>query len=548
MSELHPNPDHNFNLKNKAKEIEHKLNRITAAADITVSNCLKKVIKDPKKVKRIKGAVETSIMSGVAFVATLTGQHLLGVDIMGSEIEKTDVKRLSLDLGSTEMPFSREKLELSLKLKNAKYAQYPNCNFNITWDEKTDFPLKYFSSEDKKDVILDQEKLKKLREKAISSKETQIIAGIVVNGNGAFIGSGMAGDRDYLREHPYVLELPKDVLSEAELSKKGVTIIQPEGTQLYIRKGAFGDGGPLENLSKAGRKLNIILVNGGVLDDKYLKDPQYKDIVESFSERNRSVGNYRNALVWNEVKNMQKWQNELKKLSKKGFSSQDIENLILESKIKIYNYSKLYSDEQIRREDNNFNKAGEYCLHGKTPLAIVYLGSQKSFHTEYLCFNKDGNIVLMQRNPAEGSVSIAYNQNYPNPKDYPMNENASHDDPDSYPYSGVSPGFILRHEIKHEELIEGAKKIIKRAGLPWRMEEKIGREIGNGYLPNSNEYDTDMATAKDIQSAWDRWVASGYKDDSGYCFVFRTPIQWGGVGYILTYDPNFKSSQPTPRS
>lgn len=95
---------------------------------------------------------------------------------------------------------------------------------------------------------------------------------------------------------------------------------------------------------------------------------------------------------------------------------------------------------------------------------------------------------------------------FPDPNEFMINPDASPNNPKSYPYGGVTPGFTLRHEIAHAKFLNGS------------------------LFPNNSEYDTDMEAMRGIREAWNKWQASGKKDDSGYYFALRD----NNGRYILT--------------
>jgi len=94
------------------------------------------------------------------------------------------------------------------------------------------------------------------------------------------------------------------------------------------------------------------------------------------------------------------------------------------------------------------------------------------------------------------------------PSQLTLNPEASPHKPRSYLVNNPPPGFVLNHEVSHDVLIGSARAKGKKA--------------------DGSEYRTDLLALETIQKAREKWVNSGYKDDSGYFFVFETP-----EGYIL---------------
>ena len=99
-----------------------------------------------------------------------------------------------------------------------------------------------------------------LKEKAISSKEPQILAIFPFYGLSFVFGDHY--NPKHPEQHQELQNLPEDVLSDSELLGKGVEIIQSDKTHLHIRKRAFEEDGPLADFNSTHRKLTIVLVDG----------------------------------------------------------------------------------------------------------------------------------------------------------------------------------------------------------------------------------------------------------------------------------------------
>ncbi|MDO8599828.1 MAG: hypothetical protein Q7R44_00240, partial [bacterium] len=134
-----------------------------------------------------------------------------------------------------------------------------------------------------------------------------------------------------------------------------------------------------------------------------------------------------------------------------------------------------------------------------------------------LFFDELGNLVSVGRR--YGRSGLNSDQTYPDPSSFKLNPNASPKGPDFYPYGAQTLGFALRHEISHDIL--------------------MAQQWNNSGTMDTNEYDTDMKAMESLKQAWERWVNSGYKDNSGYPFILRLP---DGT-YILTRKKPHKSSK-----
>lgn len=87
---------------------------------------------------------------------------------------------------------------------------------------------------------------------------------------------------EFSLEHPVRKDLPNDVLSARKLKEKGVEIMQSDNTDLYIREGAFEEGGPLADYAKGEYNLKIVLLNSPILSEVFMRDPKYKEIKDIF--------------------------------------------------------------------------------------------------------------------------------------------------------------------------------------------------------------------------------------------------------------------------
>ncbi len=406
---------------------------------------------------------------------------------------------------ASEPTFSSKPTEIT-KEPEYDYSEY--WGVKVAFDKKSGLPVKYVL-EDGKEVRFDMEQMKKLREEALISGESQIATMILldnaIQGNKRSYGT----ESDYSIEHPKITDLPSDVLSEEELGSKGVSIIQAGNiTNLFIRRGAFEEGNSLAAFNNTGRKLTILLLDGSIIDPKYLVDPKYTNTVNNIPQENRSVKDRRDFMVKNAGANIDGIRQAIKKLKESNkIVDQSLVELMFEQKKIGYRYKNLMSDEQIRNEYFDPQAQGLYHLFKDNTTIFLSLGGHAfNYITVYITPKGFGRLSSETISGSEGHLSRR--QTHPSPQDFIQNPNASADKPFSYPYGPQTPGLVLRHELGHNELERQQKPIY-------------------------SEYMADTIAMDGIRKAWDKWLTSGYKDNSSYYYVFQLPPEAGG-GYILT--------------
>lgn len=396
---------------------------------------------------------------------------------------------------------------------------------------------------DGKKVSLDKEEVLESRDNAIQNKEPQLISIFPLD---------TSYDFRYSSEHPKTSELPDDVLSEEELESKGVKIVQADNTDLHIRKSAFEKGGLLADFNNTGRKLTIVLanvpyiINGGFKWDS-VNGTDWKIYIPNIEAQKSAIDAYRAEML-------SKFEGELENQIQDE-SAQEASSKIIRLKTNVFFYKNLLTDSQIAEEIASSSQkevAGIYLLGvgggevtmitgGKTTVMIIectrdgcsttqkiindeekrvttrtpyndstiVVAVGKTFQEfEGLFFDESGNLAPVEGR--YGGSGLNSGQTYPDPSNFKLNPNASDEGPDFYPYAGQTPGFVLRHEIDHDRL--------------------MAQQWNEGGAMNMNEYDTDMRAMEGVRQAWEKWVKSGYKDNTGFPFVLRLP---DGT-YILT--------------
>ncbi len=333
---------------------------------------------------------------------------------------------------------------------------------------------------------------------------------------------------------PETLSLPQDVLSSEELLQKGIEIIQAKSTNLYIRSGAFEKGEPLSGIRSTRRKMTIALLDAPIVNRAALSDPKYDSIRDYLTELDytNQINNFKQMssesstdylarlrTITNEVSSDLKIQNP-----QTGLNA--IEESMLRCKEQSLLLGTLNEAELISVvASGGFlgDTAGGMYMTKNNGHEVILLATGKALpavnhYTLYFTPNgevkyKSSNLASLMGNSKTFS-SVSEEQTHPNPEDFKLNVGAHPGNPKSYPYGAQTPGQSLRHEISHDKLV--------RQTVP----------------ASYNEYDTDMLAMDGIKSAWDKWVGSGYKDNSGYYFVFSLP----DGGYILTQNQRPQSS------
>ena len=480
-------------------------NSISASADISVSDAFKKLPKNRRPL--IKRLAIKAVLTASAFSIIISSG-------CGNKEQQNSPTPLTPTPISTPLaPEATKTPEPTLTPKPAETMQEPQYEYEhrlglkVAFDKKNGLPAKYIF-EDGREVKFDMEEVGKIREKALSSGESEIVSMVLLdNAIQNPKTSYLMRDNNYSLDHPKTAELPKDVLSEDELMDRGVTVFQAENiTNFYIRKGAFEEGAILANFNHTGKELKILILDGSVIDPKYLNDPKYQDAINKIPEENRSVKDRRDYMIKNAGWNLEGMRRAIKKLkeSNKTIDPYYEESIFEQKKIE-YRYKNLMTDDQILKEYFSENAQGLHSPSKDNKTIFLSLGG-RNFNYVTIYIDPDGFGRIQSKTSSGSAGRVEQKQTYPNPQDFQINPTASPNNTLSYPYAAVTPGLVARHELVHTE----------------------------------SEYETDMKAMQSIRDAWDKWVESGYKDNTGYHFVFRLPPEAGG-GYILTRGKKPKS-------
>ena len=198
---------------------------------------------------------------------------------------------------------------------------------------------------------------------------------------------------------------------------------------------------------------------------------------------------------------------------------------LINPKVGLYelNNSSLISDDMLRQHmvlfmgSDDEKHDGAY-FGGNNPTIFLAVGDAINVRFVVCYFTSEGEVKIVSH-PWETSMlqlnkGVSASGSHPNPQDFLIDPHSSPDMPSSYAYGkSKTPGIEFRHELVHDVFIT--------------------QRQNKGEKPDYSEYNTDIEAMRTIQEAWDKWIMFGYKDNSGYYFVFRLPPEAGG-GYILT--------------
>lgn len=412
----------------------------------------------------------------------------------------------------------------------------------FTLDENN-VPISYKTPEGKI-VNFDRDQLEITRKKATSSKEPEIHTVIDIPEN-----SQVATQTQNSHEHPVMQELPQDILSEQELQARGINILQSDNTQLYIRSKAFEKDGPLADYSPDNKnQLKIVLLNAPLVSDAYMNDPKYKDIQKIYQ---KAYGKTRTDLEQFRSEQIQEIQQEIETVRKEAkpdesFSQNNnfYKNNLIALKLEQYRLEHADKEELLTRIVPSSSDDIGGLFFSNVPinidqtgsLVILAVGKTKAPKNSLaVVCDSNGNFSIMAISNLSPNMEPKADQSHPNPNSLSRNPQASSDRSNTYPYAAQSAGFALRHELEHNVLISGPLRKV-RTGDFKNKDGSINftaytEAVRNAMLKrNKSEYDTDEKAMTGIRAAWERWQSSGYKDNSGYYFIFRLPTG----GYILT--------------
>ncbi len=315
---------------------------------------------------------------------------------------------------------------------------------------------------------------------------------------------------DFSEKHPVEAYLPKDTLTDAELKKRGIEIIQSDYTELHIREGAFRDGELLSGYKDGKRKLIFVMIDEEVVSRHYLKDPKFNSVRELAAP-------YEDVDVEGLREKMVKGYNseiDLNRKSLKDYGSEEYYLSILDLKTFIYHTQHLMSAKelldvsirsaQLKSKDHQ-TVLGQYHQDtyddkgNMTSPAVIFVAMgepPKSRDYLRIYFDKKGETVVDNFvNRAEGSdVALSDLQALPGPNDIGRRSYIN-EAQDTYILDPDWPGVRIRHEASHNFLMADQKE-------------------------PASEYGADEEVIATFKRARDEFDRTG--DNSGYYFVLRS--------------------------
>ena len=339
-------------------------------------------------------------------------------------------------------------------------------------------------------------------------------------------------------QHPPTPELPRDVLPEAELQKRGISILQAESTKLYIREGAFVSGEPLSAFNSTGRKLTIALLDTPVVSEVGLTSYKYNEVRHRLSDTETqhtpAIQKFRQGELFVTVNALKSIREAIARQTltdgpiDKNTGLSLIEHNIFLCKQQPYLFN-LMSDSEALTLIVSKGMLRTGLIGGYFPpssdqgLAVIFLAvgsTRPAIDAITFYFTPRGEFKTKELSGLElagnnVTPSPTREQSYPDPKDFVERVYVPAIRSDYYPYGPQTAGQSLRHEVAHDKLI-----------------------MQTNGKPNFREYDTDIQAMKGIEGAWEKWVNSGFRDNSGYYFVFSLPEG----GYILTQNQQPKQT------
>lgn len=377
----------------------------------------------------------------------------------------------------------------------------------------------------------------RLREMAIRSGEPEIIE-VFKLPEGTVPLRQPENNEKVTDKKPRTFELPRDVIPMGELARRGVEIIQAKTTQLYIREGAFDKAEPLAGFNNTGRKLTITLLDTPVVSQAGLSEPRYEKVKHKLNgplmEHASVINQYKQTELHITKNALELAREEIQKKQDNNIIDPttgltNMENLMLLCKQQPF-LMNLMDDKDmlalmVSRDYFTSQLIGLYMTPTDQNNALIFLAvgdTRPDFDVMTAYFTPRGEFRVEDYSGAElagrhlSPAAPKRFNTHPSPGDFVLNRAATPARIRSYPYGAQAIGHSLRHELWHDKLI-----------------------MQSDGKPNYSEYATDINAMDGIDEAWNKWVNSGYKDNSGYHFVFSISEN----EYILT-----KSKSPVQSS
>lgn len=329
-------------------------------------------------------------------------------------------------------------------------------------------------------------------------------------------------------DRPLITELPDDVLSEAELAARGVTVINGDGVQLYLRSEAFAEGAPFDTLVPgSGNDVTIVVVEGSAVDAVFMSGDRYDSVRNLVDPPAMTPEEYRQQQlsIWQSVLTMAEADYRAGVV---GLELDRLADSVVMAQLAVKELLGASSEKLAMEVASLYGPAGQYYPDSRT--IFVAVGDSEvrnSLATEVVYyFDHEGRLQVTSSTVelTRGGVSRTDpSLGFPRPGDFswlgegsppgvlpdsPVEGNCSHDPDMVYTnvFGGSSdkPTWTLRHEVKHFEHL---------AAHP-------PEETGCSYEAHRSEMVTDLAAMKELTEAWKLWEESGFSHDDLYWVVF----------------------------
>lgn len=331
-------------------------------------------------------------------------------------------------------------------------------------------------------------------------------------------------------DRPRIFEKPSDILSPEELGKYGTSIIQGKNVSLNIRKGAFEKEGPLfeqaEFFRRTGNKLTIVLVDGSALLTDYMGETKYDPVRKILAGQQKDLTDA-DVLAF-KAKKIGKIKEDCEKSLKDLRNAVDLgesnslniekhEKKFVKAAVALYTYENVLPTDQLRTimaKPGVFAGSSTFIgtrqMPGDSTIFIATQSEKRRILTLYFNVKGDCVVTISSFGP---NFAPRPSQTHPRLDDYDIKDIDCATYPEEYPVGAQDLGQSFLHEIEH--LRKWIRKFLTDPGLGELKEE---------------ECSVDMESLEWIKSGFSKWRSSGYKDNSGYFFVWGIPEG----GYIYT--------------
>lgn len=330
-------------------------------------------------------------------------------------------------------------------------------------------------------------------------------------------------------QHPQLLTLPKDVLSDKQLKEeKGIDIIQSNHTRLYIRPKAFEKDGPLARFDDGSRKkMTIVFVDGPAVSTEFMQDTKYdtvrhlipEDAIKSNPEEYKmgqikltqekissllQTIEFQRRLIVPDQKAIESLFKDLLLVKIRLFFLENALSPQLKNEEFISSHKPLKTGAYDRGPEltiTNPNSDLPIKLHPHVKIFLA-VGTVPETPNLVVYFDNNGSLKILAEHPYGNwkNFGLRPDQGYPDPSDFEINPAASKEDPNSYLYGG---GYTLRlnfeHELAHDFF--------------------IAQKHEDDQDANESEYDADKRAIERTRKAWEKLQQQG--DNSGFPFIFK---------------------------